>query len=634
MAGVSASSHPHPPPASGPQRDADVLVIGGGHAGIEAAAAAARLGARVVLVSFELDRIGEMSCNPAIGGLGKGQLVREIDALGGLMGVAADRTGIQFRMLGTGKGAAARAPRCQSDRHRYRETVTALLAAQEGVELVAGEALGLVLEEGAGGTAVAGVRLAGGRVLRAPATILTTGTFLRAVMHTGEQQARGGRIGERSSEGLAGDVARLELALGRLKTGTPPRLERGSIDYARLEEQAGDSCPRPFSYTTERRGFPRLPQVPCHLTWTNPTTHAIIRENVHLSPMYAGRIQGVGPRYCPSVEDKIVRFADRERHQVFLEPEGLESEVVYAGGVSTSLPARVQEAFVHTIEGLERARFLRHGYAVEYDFVQPSQLAPTLAVRAVPGLFLAGQINGTSGYEEAAGQGLIAGANAALWVLDREPFLLGRHEAFLGVMVDDLIVTNPSEPYRMFTSRAEYRLLLRSDNADRRLVGRGAALGLVPKERAEAVARKEETIAAVIATLDSIRPEPSRSLRDILRRPEVGLAQLEERYPALAAHGLDEELREAVEIEVKYAGYIERQAENVRRLERQERTEIPPELDYGGLVGLASEARERLERLRPRTLGAASRIAGVRPPDVALLAVHVERLRRQRARSE
>jgi tRNA uridine 5-carboxymethylaminomethyl modification enzyme len=499
------------------------------------------------------------------------------------------------------------------------------------VSLVGGAVVGLILEELDGRPAVAGVQLEDGRSLRAPATVLTTGTFLRAVMHTGEAQRAGGRVGERSADRLSADVAHLKLALGRLKTGTPPRLHRDSIDFARLEEQAGDARPRPFSFTTPLEAFPLLPQVPCHITWTHAGTHQIIRDNVHLSPMYAGRIQGVGPRYCPSVEDKVVRFADRDRHQVFIEPEGLDTEVMYINGVSTSLPAAVQEAFVHTIPGLERAEFLRHGYAVEYDFVQPRQLADTLAVRHVPGLFLAGQINGTSGYEEAGAQGLIAGANAALWVQDRAPFVLHRHEAYVGVMIDDLIVTNPTEPYRMFSSRAEYRLLLRSDNADRRLVPRAAEVGLVSAARAEDVAEKQRRIDAVIGTLGAVWPLPSRNLADVLRRPEVSMDDLERDHPEVAAHGLDEVLREAVEIEVKYAGYVERQEETVQRLERQESTEIPADLDYSGLIGLASEAREHLETLRPRTLGAAGRIAGVRPPDVALLAVHVERYRRERS---
>jgi len=605
------------------------VVVGGGHAGVEAALSAARIGARAALVTFDREKLGEMSCNPAIGGLGKGQLVREVDALGGLMGWAADATGIQFRTLNTGKGAAVRAPRCQSDRHLYRRTVSEHLARASGVELVEGEVAALLLREGEGSVPwVRGVRLADGRELSAAAVVLATGTFLGAVLHTGETSQPGGRAGEPSAQGLAADLARLGLAMGRLKTGTPPRVYADSIDFECLDELVGDPSPRPFSHATDRETFPSLPQIACHVTWTHPRTHALVAESLHRSPMYAGRIRGTGPRYCPSLEDKVTRFPDRDRHQVILEPEGLESDVVYLNGISSSLPGEVQEAFVRTLPGLARARFARHGYAVEYDFVQPSQLADTLALRGVGGLFLAGQINGTSGYEEAAGQGLLAGANAALWVQGRAPFVLGRHEAYLGVMVDDLIVTNPSEPYRMFTSRAEYRLLLRSDNADRRLTARGAEIGLVPPWAVERLERKLEAIGAARELLEESYAEPGRTLAQVLRRPETSLGELEERFPALAALALDEEVREAVEIDVKYAGYIARQEETVARMARLEATEIPPDFEYAGLAGLAEEAREALVTLRPRTLGAAGRIAGVRPPDVALLAVHVERWRR------
>jgi tRNA uridine 5-carboxymethylaminomethyl modification enzyme len=625
----------HPHPSSGGEAAYDVLVVGGGHAGIEAALAAARLGARVGLVTFRLDRIGEMSCNPAIGGLGKGQLVREVDALGGAMGRIADATGIQFRMLNTAKGYAVRAPRCQSDRHRYREAATDAVRTAAGVELVEGGAAGLLVVHGERGLRVRGIRLEDGREIAARATVLTTGTFLAAVMHVGEATERGGRAGEASAEGLSADLLALGLRVGRLKTGTPPRLAHDSIDWGALEEQRGDAAPAPFSFATQRAAFPALPQIACHVTYTNAATHAIIRANVHRAPMYAGRIQGVGPRYCPSVEDKVMRFAERERHQIYLEPEGLDTDVVYVNGVSTSLPGDVQEAFLRTVRGLERARFLRHGYAVEYDYVEPAQLDPTLAVRDVPGLFLAGQINGTSGYEEAAAQGLVAGANAALWCADRAPFVLGRDEAYVGVLVDDLVVSAPTEPYRMFSSRAEYRLLLRQDNADRRLVRRAHAAGLVGRDAVERLAEREERIAEVRAGLAAQRSgdDGGRTLLELLKRPDVTLATLAARAPDapwLAAAAADPDLAVAVEADVKYAGYVERQAADVARLKRQESVEIPAELDLAALVGLGAEAREKLVALRPRTLGQAGRIPGINPPDVALLAVHVERHRRAR----
>jgi len=617
----------HPHPSVRADAYVDVLVVGGGHAGAEAALAAARLGARTALLTFRHDRIGEMSCNPAVGGLGKGQLAREVDALGGAMGRAIDATGIQFRMLNTGKGFAVQAPRAQADRHLYREAVTRLVQEADGVEVIEAGVERLLVDSSLAVPRVRGVVTGEGRELTARAVVLTTGTFLEAIMHTGERTQSGGRSGEAAAKGLSGELRRLGLPLGRLKTGTPPRLAREGIRWDALERQEGDARPSPFSFATEPSGFPALRQVPCHVTYTNPRCHEIVRANIHRAPMYAGRISGVGPRYCPSVEDKIMRFADRDRHVVHLEPEGLETDVIYVNGVSTSLPAEVQEAFLREIDGLEEARFLRHGYAVEYDFVRPAALDPTLAVRAARGLFLAGQINGTSGYEEAAAQGLVAGANAALWCADRAPFVLERHEAYVGVLVDDLVVTNPTEPYRMFTSRAEYRLLLRQDDADRRLTRRAAKIGLAGEEAVRRLDRREAEVEALKTALEALRSplDPARTLADHLRRPEIRLTELLHEIEGLREFRPSPDVLATAEADVKYAGYVDRQRREVERSRRQETTLIPPDLDFSTLRGLRGEAREKLAAFRPATLGAASRIAGVNPPDVALLAVHLAR---------
>ncbi|MCB9877190.1 MAG: tRNA uridine-5-carboxymethylaminomethyl(34) synthesis enzyme MnmG [Planctomycetes bacterium] len=598
-------------------RDFDVLVVGGGHAGAEAASAAARTGARTAMVVMDPAAIGRMSCNPAIGGLAKGQLVREVDALGGEMGLATDAAGIQFRMLNTKKGPAVRSPRAQCDRDLYNRVMVQRVFARRGLTVLSGEVVDLLSSGDGAQRRVDGVVLADGTRVTAPAVVLTTGTFLGGRLFAGRNEREGGRHGEPAAVAISGALRRLGVALGRHKTGTPPRLRKSTIDLDRLELQPGDDPPQPFSFRTAKL---EQPQLPCWITRTNERTHQVIRDHADESPMFQGRIQGTGPRYCPSVEDKVVRFADQPSHQVFLEPEGRDSDEIYPNGISTSLPPNVQMEFLRTIAGLEQVEMLRCGYAVEYDYILTEQLRADLQVATLRGLFAAGQINGTSGYEEAAGQGLVAGLNAARFARDEAPVVFDRATAYLGVMIDDLCRVNPREPYRMFTSRAEFRLLLRSDNADRRLTALGERYGLVDDAQADAARQKEQRIRAALGWLANARRE-RKTLQEWLRRPEVTVADVLAADPTFAAMALSPAELAEVEAEVKYDGYIKRQAMEVERLQRLEARRIPERFDYERLPGLSNEARARLVQRRPLTLGEASRIAGVRPADVQLLLV-------------
>src|SRR5512135_8467 len=595
----------------------EVIVVGAGHAGIEAALASARMGRRTALLTINCDTVGQMSCNPAIGGVAKGQIVREIDALGGAMGLLTDATAIQFRLLNRGKGPAMHSPRAQCDKKAYQSLAKLTIERQDRLTLRQEMVESLLVE----GHRALGLRCRGGTEYRARAVVLTTGTFLQALMHTGEVKTAGGRAGDASAEGLSGSLRALGFELRRFKTGTPPRLNGRTVDFAKLDVQPGDDDPTPFSFLTDRI---TQPQMDCHSTATNPAVHEVIRANLHRAPMYSGQIRSTGPRYCPSIEDKVVRFADREQHQIFLEPEGRNTLECYCNGISTSLPRDVQETIIPMIAGLENAEIMRFGYAVEYDYAPPTQLHPTLQTKAVAGLFFAGQINGTTGYEEAAAQGLIAGINAARTVRGTPPFVIDRSQAYIGVLLDDLVTRGVDEPYRMFTSRAEYRLLLRHDNADLRLTELGRRAGLVDDERWARFQTRRDRIEALRDVLATTRVEGA-SLAQVLRRPPTIWDDLLALFPALADLCDDAGAVEQVTIEAKYGGYIDRQAQQVERFRRLEHKALPADLNYADIPQLRAEARERFQRVRPRSLGQAGRISGVNPADIATLLVYLKR---------
>ena len=615
----------------------DVIVVGAGHAGIEAALAAARMGFDTLMLTLNLDHIGQMSCNPAIGGIGKGHLVKEIDALGGEMACAIDETGIQFRMLNTKKGPAVRASRAQADKGLYRRRMKRVVENCENLTLKQASVEALLCRDGK----VLGVESQIGEVFEARKTILTTGTFLQGVIHVGDRNYSAGRAGDFAAQGLSGSLSALGLQLGRLKTGTCPRLNAHTIDYSRLSVQDGDETPIPFSFGTERI---EQKQIPCHITYTNPRTHEIIREAIHRSPMYSGVIKSRGPRYCPSIEDKVVRFADKQRHQIFLEPEGYDTVEVYPNGISTSLPLDVQVDLVHSIDGLEEAEIMRPGYAIEYDYVEPTQLKPSLETKSVGNLYLAGQINGTTGYEEAASQGLMAAINACLSLKGDEPLILSRDQAYIGVLIDDLVTKGTDgEPYRMFTSRAEYRLLLREDNADLRLTEMGHRIGLATPEAYARTARKQEQITELTHKLENTRIQPSQPVQDqlrtmetapvrnitslaqLLRRPEIAFGSLAAFCPELATVPSDVALQ--AEVSIKYSGYVDRQTQGLKRFQKMENVTLPEDLDYGQINGLSREIREKLSHVRPRSLGQAYRISGVTPAAISVLSLYLYKMK-------